>query len=186
MKYTHSERKQAKMMNWSLRLVARYFAKKNGTSTSGYNLKRLIRLVCDQTGWARPDTRFEWRVMITRFFYEVVKVERLQKVRNKIARAPKEDFHASVAWQRLRYQVLQKYGASCQCCGATRNDGVQIHVDHIKPRSKYPDLALEINNLQVLCGPCNLGKSNLDDTDWRADMDDPIAAEYRQIMRTVN
>ena len=51
-------------------------------------------------------------------------------------------------------------------CGASGKQTV-LHVDHIKPRSKYPELALDPNNLQVLCKDCNLGKSNLYNTDWR-------------------
>jgi 5-methylcytosine-specific restriction endonuclease McrA len=27
---------------------------------------------------------------------------------------------------------------------------------------------LRLDNLQVLCEPCNLGKSNRDETDWRS------------------
>lgn len=70
-------------------------------------------------------------------------------------------------WRKLRMQVLKKYGASCQCCGATPDDGVKINVDHIKPRRKYPHLALAESNLQVLCEVCNHGKGNWDETDWR-------------------
>lgn len=70
-------------------------------------------------------------------------------------------------WRAVRYQVLQKHGGRCQCCGRSASDGVVIHVDHIKPRSKFPELALDVNNLQVLCEDCNLGKSNNDATDWR-------------------
>lgn len=42
-----------------------------------------------------------------------------------------------------------------------------MHVDHIKPRSLFPDLALRLENLQVLCSQCNEAKSNIDTTDWR-------------------
>ena len=42
-----------------------------------------------------------------------------------------------------------------------------MHVDHIKPRSLYPDLELEFENLQVLCKYCNLEKSNKDEIDYR-------------------
>ena len=76
-------------------------------------------------------------------------------------------FYDSQEWKEVRYKVLQKYGARCQCCGSTRHDGVRIHVDHIKPRSRYPGLELDINNLQVLCEPCNMGKRAHDCTDWR-------------------
>jgi 5-methylcytosine-specific restriction endonuclease McrA len=43
-----------------------------------------------------------------------------------------------------------------------------MHVDHILPRSKFPELELDIDNLQVLCEECNLAKSNIDTTDWRS------------------
>jgi 5-methylcytosine-specific restriction endonuclease McrA len=74
------------------------------------------------------------------------------------------DFYRTREWAELRYKILVKYGRVCQCCGA---DKVVLHVDHIKPRSKYPQLELDINNLQVLCETCNVGKSNKDVTDWR-------------------
>ncbi|RYZ77144.1 MAG: HNH endonuclease [Proteobacteria bacterium] len=43
-----------------------------------------------------------------------------------------------------------------------------MHVDHIKPRSKYPHLELEFSNIQVLCPPCNFGKSNKYEDDFRS------------------
>lgn len=55
-------------------------------------------------------------------------------------------------------------------CGAV---DVEIHVDHIKPRSKFPYLSLTFENLQVLCKDCNFDKSNLHEEDYRED-----AAEY--------
>ena len=48
-----------------------------------------------------------------------------------------------------------------------KRSDVPIHVDHIKPRSTHPELALDPNNLQVMCDDCNLGKSNTDQIDWR-------------------
>ena len=80
---------------------------------------------------------------------------------------PRDPFLASRAWLDVRYQALKLHGAVCQCCGASRADGARIHVDHIKPRSLHPELALSVDNLQVLCGNCNLGKGNRDETDWR-------------------
>lgn len=73
-------------------------------------------------------------------------------------------FFESREWLELRYQTLKRYGRRCMCCGET--EGV-IQVDHIKPRSKYPELALDPENVQVLCQACNTGKSNKDETDWR-------------------
>jgi 5-methylcytosine-specific restriction endonuclease McrA len=76
-------------------------------------------------------------------------------------------FYDSDEWKRFRYQILRHYGAVCMCCGATPADGKKMHVDHIKPRSKYPDLALDLNNGQVLCEDCNIGKGNSDEIDYR-------------------
>lgn len=77
-------------------------------------------------------------------------------------------FYKSFEWRDLRYQVLQHYGRRCMCCGRTPDKhGVVLHVDHIKPKSKYPELALEFDNLQVLCEDCNIGKLDSDETDFR-------------------
>lgn len=76
-------------------------------------------------------------------------------------------FLQSYEWRKLRYEALQRHGARCQCCGRGAADGAVMNVDHIKPRRKYPDLALDIDNLQVLCSVCNHGKGNWDETDWR-------------------
>lgn len=77
------------------------------------------------------------------------------------------DFYSTEEWLRLRYKVIERHGNRCMACGQTPWHGIVIHVDHIKPRSKYPELALEIENMQILCDECNIGKSNLFETDWR-------------------
>jgi 5-methylcytosine-specific restriction endonuclease McrA len=78
-----------------------------------------------------------------------------------------DGFYATRAWRELRYLALVNNGGICQCCGARASDGVRIHVDHIKPRYKFPKLALELTNLQILCDDCNYGKGAWDSTDWR-------------------
>jgi hypothetical protein len=81
---------------------------------------------------------------------------------------PKGDsFLTSYEWRKLRMQALKKYGPRCMCCGATPASGATMNVDHIKPRKLVPHLALDIENLQILCGECNHGKGNWDQTDWR-------------------
>lgn len=79
-------------------------------------------------------------------------------------------FYASRAWKEVRYFVLQRDGATCACCGARASDGVCMWVDHIKPRSVYPELQLDPENMRVLCDDCNQGKSNYYDDDWRVKM----------------
>ncbi len=73
-------------------------------------------------------------------------------------------FYDSREWRELRYAVLKSRGRKCEACGTVDK---QIHVDHVKPRSRYPELSLVESNLQILCVDCNLGKGAWDETDWR-------------------
>lgn len=75
-------------------------------------------------------------------------------------------FFLSRDWRELRFKILRKYGFCCMACGA-RPPSVVLHVDHIKPRSKFPHLEMSADNLQVLCAACNQGKSNLFEDDLR-------------------
>lgn len=78
-----------------------------------------------------------------------------------------KEFLQTYEWRELRYRAIRHYGAKCMCCGATTEQGAVMNVDHIRPRKLRPDLALDIGNLQILCGDCNAGKGNWDQTDWR-------------------
>lgn len=88
------------------------------------------------------------------------------------------DFFNSNTWQRLRFEVLAESEGCCQLCGRSyREHGVALEVDHIKPRSRFPSLALDKGNLQVLCFDCNRGKGNRDTTDWRSVADNDAVGE---------
>ena len=76
------------------------------------------------------------------------------------------DFIDGRKWRALRYATLASQGNWCRCCGRMPPD-VELHVDHIIPRSASPQDALDPNNLQVLCADCNRGKGSTDRTDWR-------------------
>lgn len=102
---------------------------------------------------------------------QITKVVTIQRKEAKVVQKryiPPNEFYASDEWRAVRYEAIKQHGARCQCCGRSpKKHNVVIHVDHIKPRSKYPDLQLEVDNLQVLCEDCNLGKMARDATDWR-------------------
>jgi len=74
----------------------------------------------------------------------------------------KGGFFESPQWQRLRYETLKR-DRKCVLCGSTDN----LHCDHIKPRSLYPEMELDPDNLQTMCKRCNLAKSNKDEIDYR-------------------
>lgn len=76
------------------------------------------------------------------------------------------EFTRGRKWRTCRYATLMQQGNWCRACGGRPPEKV-LHVDHIKPRSKHPELALDLSNLQVLCRDCNLGKGNSDEIDWR-------------------
>lgn len=78
-----------------------------------------------------------------------------------------DSFLSTYDWRRVRMEALKKYGPKCMCCGATPATGAVMNVDHIKPRKLFPELALELSNLQILCHECNHGKGNWDQSDWR-------------------
>ena len=67
-------------------------------------------------------------------------------------------FYTSSEWRLVREQVIQEQGRVCQECGSPIKDDFDLTVDHIKPRSKFPELALDKSNLQVLCRKCNSAK----------------------------
>jgi 5-methylcytosine-specific restriction endonuclease McrA len=83
------------------------------------------------------------------------------------AKKYRDKFYRSMAWKKVRYKALKMNDGRCECCGLSKHEGAVLNVDHIKPRSKRPDLELKISNLQVLCASCNMGKNHEDETDWR-------------------
>jgi len=92
------------------------------------------------------------------------------------------DFYISREWRTLRVRVLEKFECKCMMCGRSpKEHGVVIHVDHIEPRSKRPDLELEITNMQLLCEECNKGKSNKYNTDWRPDEREDLDEEEQEL-----
>lgn len=70
----------------------------------------------------------------------------------------KKVFYQSREWNILKEWLYKRCKYSCVCC-RTR-ERVSLHVDHIFPISKSPNLALYFKNIQYLCSKCNLVKSN--------------------------
>lgn len=70
-------------------------------------------------------------------------------------------FYASSEWRLVREQAIREQGRVCQECGKRITDDFDLTVDHIKPRSKFPKLALDKSNLQVLCRRCNSAKGSI-------------------------
>jgi len=85
-------------------------------------------------------------------------VEQIQVRSNSFLRSPE--------WRALRRQAIARYGSTCVKCGRVGSKKSPINIDHIKPRKYYPELALDIDNLQPLCAPCNKRKGNNIEAPW--------------------
>lgn len=76
----------------------------------------------------------------------------------------------------MRYDVLKRDGFRCKICGATEEDGIKLHVDHIIPVSKGGKT--EMDNLRTLCNICNSGKG--------AKIEDEAAYSNRVVGATID
>ena len=59
----------------------------------------------------------------------------------------------------LRHEVFKRDNYTCVECGARKEDGATLHIDHKIPVSKGG--TDELSNLQTLCSDCNLNKSDV-------------------------
>jgi len=75
-----------------------------------------------------------------------------------VYRTEKEDFS-----QKQKEEILKKGEYTCAKCGRKSEDGVELHVDHIKP--KYEGGKATLANGQVLCSRCNFIKKHLKQTE---------------------
>ena len=78
----------------------------------------------------------------------------------------KPGFYKSRAWQTERIKcfernIKQNGALTCELCLRTKADGVEsFHCHHKRSRSKWPELALDPDNLVATCEACNMGMSN--------------------------
>ncbi|HZA22975.1 MAG TPA: HNH endonuclease, partial [Dehalococcoidia bacterium] len=83
---------------------------------------------------------------------EQVKLRTLQLAAERAKQIQERQvFYSSPEWQLLRDRVIGEEGKRRNNCGRMISKGVDVTVDHILPRSRYPDLALRRDNLRVLC-----------------------------------
>jgi hypothetical protein len=69
-----------------------------------------------------------------------------------------EDFPESI-----KKEILERDGYKCVICGRGKAEGMEVQVDHIKPKSKGGKATLE--NGQTLCSQHNFRKKNYEQTE---------------------
>lgn len=129
------------------------------------NKKDRILSTLDILGAFNTDGKVKSGFEVKQRFFEEPNAARPVQNRTK----PKSDFYQSWEWKAARFEAIKMHGQRCQCCGWQPGDTTsgRLVVDHIKPRSRFPSLALDVSNLQVLCNDCNMGKSNVHTDDFR-------------------
>jgi 5-methylcytosine-specific restriction endonuclease McrA len=97
--------------------------------------------------------------------------------------------------QAEKNEILKRDGYKCVVCGLGRENGLDLHIDHIKPRSLGGQGTIE--NGQVLCAPHNFIKKNLNQTEAgkkgfirllelvRSTPDDPVASQLENFLLDV-
>lgn len=66
-------------------------------------------------------------------------------------------------WKAARLECLERDAYACRDCGVTEEELEEagapledrIQADHVVELSVAPELALEVDNLEARCGPCN-------------------------------
>lgn len=86
--------------------------------------------------------------------WEKAELERKTRSPAKQRAAARIAFLKSPEWKAARERVFAERGRVCYICEAEATQ-----VDHVKPRSKYPELALSHDNLRPICWPCNKRKA---------------------------
>jgi hypothetical protein len=110
--------------------------------------------------YTSPRGRNSYSSKATYPFYEIKSfyVQMLDSVAKRSTRSYQMKVERFKMTATMRYQVLVRDKATCQICGASKKDGVILHVDHILPVAKGGKSTLD--NLRTLCDRCNLGKKD--------------------------
>ncbi len=89
--------------------------------------------------------------------------EKGMQIRSRVER---HDLEPGTKWARLREEVLDRNGFTCQMCGLSPGDidpatgrKVRLRLGHIKDKSLGGKD--ELSNLRALCSTCNQGATNI-------------------------
>lgn len=62
-----------------------------------------------------------------------------------------------LAWEALG-KLFAQCGGRCAYCGDALTLGLNAHLDHVKSRKRFPELARDVNNVVWACRDCNYAK----------------------------
>ena len=89
-----------------------------------------------------------------------------------------ESFYKSKAWQRTRDAYASSVGGLCECCrshGLINAGEIVHHKVHLTPENiNDPSIALNWDNLELLCKTCHDEERDKKPKRWRADPDGKV------------
>jgi len=132
--------------------IAWAFALGVGVALPSLGVALVVRLLRAGTRSARSS----WQGNVNTMLYALA-MRRQETIEERNA------FYSSSEWRQMRQEVIAEDGANCNGCGRQIAEAIDVTVDHRRPRSRYPELALERSNLQVLCRACNSRKGARDE-----------------------
>jgi len=65
-----------------------------------------------------------------------------------------------IDFRKLKPELLEKVNNKCVYCGVKLYEPMMANIAHFYPKSIYPNLALDMNNMLILCPVCHMKKSN--------------------------
>ncbi len=87
-------------------------------------------------------------------------------------------------WEESTARAFVEYGCICPYCGEdlliSRASYSSIYIDHLLPKSKYPDLEWDQRNVVACCLSCNSMKYELNILDLYKDIDPKNALDNKQ------
>jgi hypothetical protein len=66
-----------------------------------------------------------------------------------------DKLHNSLEYKTWRLKIWQRDNFTCQECGGQQSKKNPLNAHHKKPKSKYPELILDLDNGQTLCRDCH-------------------------------
>lgn len=107
-------------------------------------------------------------------FAQTKQLEENLKQRRNDGKLLYDNWQSSSDWHLWRMQQLEQQNWKCACCGQLMRFGKKIYlpngsftlepqhptVDHVLPKSLFPEFALDKENLVMVCWSCNRRKSN--------------------------
>nr|WP_259544984.1 HNH endonuclease signature motif containing protein [Heyndrickxia oleronia] len=81
--------------------------------------------------------------------------EKLKWLKGLIREDKLVKFYQSREWRELRLVALERDNYECQSCKRRGKYSKAQNVHHIKEVKEYPELALELDNLESICIRCH-------------------------------